>query len=111
LADQQDASLYPTLDAVFVKSKDPRGVSPQDPTRAALRAQLELRQRLRPPAAAEVTALAEVANQEAKLEGVKLNLFELTSASWARTVSGRERERQLMEAVSTSGQAFAAGAA
>jgi hypothetical protein len=54
LADQQDASLYPTLDAVLVKSKDPRGVSPQDPTRAALRAQLELRQRLRPPAAAEV---------------------------------------------------------
>jgi len=37
---------------------------------------------------------------------VKLNLFELTSASWARTVSGRERERQLMEAVSTAGQAF-----
>jgi hypothetical protein len=50
--------------------------------------------------------MAEVENQEAKLEGVKLNLFELTSASWSRTVSGRERERQLMEAVSTSGQAF-----
>lgn len=37
---------------------------------------------------------------------MKLNLFELTSASWSRTVSGREREKQLMEAVSTSGQAF-----
>jgi outer membrane protein TolC len=105
LADQQDASLYPTLDAVLVKSKDPRGVSPQDPTRAAFELnwnfgngfdrQLKLK-----------SALAEVANQEAKLEGVKNNLFELTSASWARTVSGRERERQLMEAVSTSGQAF-----
>ena len=105
LADQQDASLYPTLDAVVVKSRDPRGVSPQDPTRAAFELNwnfgngFDRQLRLK-------SALAEVANQEAKLDGVKLNLFELTSASWARTVSGRERERQLMEAVSTSGQAF-----
>lgn len=105
LVDQQEASLYPTLDAVVVKSKDPRGVSPQDPTRAAFELNwnfgngFDRQLRLR-------SALAEVANQEAKLEGVKNNLFELTSASWARTVSGRERERQLMEAVSTSGQAF-----
>ncbi|CAA2108418.1 TolC family protein [Variovorax paradoxus] len=105
LADQQDASLYPTLDAVVVKSKDPRGVSPQDPTRAALELNwnfgngFDRQLRLK-------SALAEVANQEAKLEGVKLNLFELTSASWSRTVAGRERERQLMEAVSTAGQAF-----
>jgi outer membrane protein TolC len=105
LADQQDASLYPTLDAVLVKSKDPRGVSPQDPTRAAFELNwnfgngFDRQLRLK-------TALSEIANQEARLEGVKLNLFELTSASWARTVSGRERERQLMEAVSTSGQAF-----
>jgi outer membrane protein TolC len=105
LADQQDASLYPSLDAVLVKSKDPRGVSPQDPTRAAFELNwnfgngFDRQLRLR-------SALAEVANQEAKLEGVKLNLFELTSASWARTVSGREREKQLMEAVSTAGQAF-----
>ncbi|EJL69060.1 TolC family protein [Variovorax sp. Varisp85] len=105
LADQQDASLYPSLDAVLVKSKDPRGVSPQDPTRAAFELNwnfgngFDRQLRLK-------SALAEVANQEAKLESVKLNLFELTSASWARTVSGRERERQLMEAVSTAGQAF-----
>ena len=105
LVDQQDASLYPTLDAVVVKSKDPRGVSPQDPTRAAFELSwnfgngFDRQLRLK-------SALAEVANQEAKLEGVKNNLFELTSASWARTVSGREREKQLMEAVSTSGQAF-----
>lgn len=105
LAEQQEASLYPTLDAVLVKSKDPRGVSPQDPTRAAFELNwnfgngFDRQLRLR-------SALAEVASQEAKLEGVKLNLFELTSASWSRTVSGREREKQLMEAVSTSGQAF-----
>ncbi|MBJ2157087.1 TolC family protein [Variovorax sp. IB41] len=105
LVDQQESSLYPTLDAVVVKSKDPRGVSPQDPTRAAFELNwnfgngFDRQLRLR-------SALAEVANQEAKLEGVKNNLFELTSASWARTVSGREREKQLMEAVSTSGQAF-----
>lgn len=105
LAEQQEASLYPTLDAVIVKSKDPRGVSPQDPTRAAFELNwnfgngFDRQLRLK-------SALAEVANQEAKLEGVRLNLFELTSASWSRTVSGRERERLLMEAVSTSGQAF-----
>lgn len=105
LVDQQEASIYPTVDAVLVKSKDPRGVSPQDPTRAAFELNwnfgngFDRQLRLK-------SALAEVANQEAKLEGVKLNLLELTSASWARTVSGRERERQLMEAVSTSGQAF-----
>ena len=105
LVDQQEASIYPTVDAVVVKSKDPRGVSPQDPTRAAFELNwnfgngFDRQLRLK-------SALAEVANQEAKLEGVKLNLLELTSASWSRTVSGRERERQLMEAVSTSGQAF-----
>jgi len=32
--------------------------------------------------------------------------MELTASSWSRTMAGRERERQLMEAVSTSGQAF-----
>lgn len=105
LVDQQEASIWPTVDAVVVKSKDPRGVSPQDPTRAAFELNwnfgngFDRQLRLK-------SALAEVANQEAKLEGVKLNLLELTSASWSRTVSGRERERQLAEAVSTSGQAF-----
>ncbi|MFH0130719.1 TolC family protein [Variovorax sp. EL159] len=104
LADQQDASLYPTIDAVVVKTKDPNDVT-QNPTRAGLELNwnfgngFDRQLRLK-------SALAEVANQEAKLEGVRLNLFELTSASWARTVSGREREKQLMEAVSTSGQAF-----
>ncbi|MGJ7528242.1 TolC family protein [Variovorax sp. GB1P17] len=104
LADQQDASLYPTIDAVVVKTKDPNDVT-QNPTRAGLELNwnfgngFDRQLRLK-------SALAEIANQEAKLEGVRLNLFELTSASWARTVSGRERERQLMEAVSTSGQAF-----
>lgn len=105
LVDQQEASIWPTVDAVVVKSKDPRGVSPQDPTRAAFELNwnfgngFDRQLRLK-------SALAEVANQEAKLEGVKLNLLELTSASWSRAVSGRERERQLAEAVSTSGQAF-----
>lgn len=105
LYDQVDASLYPTVDAVLVKSKDPRGVSPQDPTRAAFELNwnfgsgFDRQNRMK-------AALAEVANQESKLEGVKLNLFELTSSSWSRTVSGRARERQLMEAVSTAGQAF-----
>jgi len=90
---------------VLVKSKDPRGVSPQDPTRTALEltwnfgSGFDRQLRVK-------SALAEVDNQEAKLDGVKRNLFELTTGAWARSVSGRERERQLMEAVSTSGQAF-----
>jgi outer membrane protein TolC len=105
LVEQQEASIWPTVDAVVVKSKDPRGVSPQDPTRAAFELNwnfgngFDRQMKLK-------SALAEVANQEAKLEGVRLNLLELTSASWARTVSGRERERQLREAVSASGQSF-----
>lgn len=105
LVEQQEASLYPTVDAVVVKTKDPRGVSPSEPTRAALELNwnfgsgFDRQLRLK-------AALAELANQEAKLEGVKQNLFELTAASWSRTAAGREREKQLMDAVSESGQAF-----
>jgi len=105
VVDQHEASLYPTVDAVIVKSKDPRGVSPSEPTRAALELNwnfgsgFDRQLRVR-------SALAEVANQEAKLEGVRLNLTELTASSWSRVDSGRERERQLMEAARESGEAF-----
>lgn len=105
LLDQQEASIYPTLDAVVVKTKDPRGVSPSEPTRAAFELNWAFgngfEQSLRIKSAA-----AEVTNQEAALEGVRLNLSELTSASWSRSVSGLERERQLLSAVGESGQAF-----
>jgi len=105
LVDQQEASVYPTLDAVLVKTKDPRGVSPSEPTRAAFELNWNFgngfEQSLRIK-----SALAEVSNQESKLEGVRLNVSELTSASWSRSMSGRERERQLMTAVADSGQAF-----
>ena len=105
VVDQQEASIFPTVDAVLVKTKDPRGVSPQEPTRAALELNWAFGngfdQSLRVK-----TALAEVANQEAKMESARLNLDELTSSSWSRTVAGRERERQLRIAVSEAGQAF-----
>ena len=105
VVEQQEASIFPTVDAVLVKTKDPRGVSPQEPTRAALELNWSFGngfdQSLRVK-----TALAEVANQESKMEGARLNLDELTSASWSRTVAGRERERQLRSAVGDAGQAF-----
>lgn len=105
LVEQQEASIYPTLDAVLAKTKDPRGVSPSEPTRAAFELSWNFGngfdQQFRVKA-----ALAEVSNQEAKLEGAKLNLFELASSSWGRTVAGREREKQLLLAVNESGQAF-----
>ncbi|CAN5323603.1 TolC family outer membrane protein [soil metagenome] len=105
LLDQAEASVYPTLDAVVVKTKDPRGVSPSEPTRAAFELNWAFgngfEQSLRIKSAA-----AEVTNQEAALDGVRLNLSELTSASWSRSVSGLEREKQLLSAVSESGQAF-----
>jgi len=105
LVDQQSASIFPTLDAVLVKTKDPRGTAVPEPTRAALELNwnfgngFDQQTRLK-------AALAEVANQEAKRESVKLNLTEVTTSSWNRTVAGREREKQLLEAVSESGEAF-----
>lgn len=105
LVDQQSASIYPTIEAVLVKTKDPRGAAVPDPTRAALELNWNFGngfdQQLRLKG-----ALAEVANQEAKQESVKLNLTEVTSASWNRAITGREREKQLLEAVSESGEAF-----
>ncbi|RYZ10593.1 MAG: TolC family protein [Comamonadaceae bacterium] len=105
LVEQQEASRYPTLDAVLVKSKDPRGVSPSEPTRAALELNWNFGNGFDQQARIK-TALAEVSNQEARLEGVRLNLAELTAGAWGRASTGRERERQLLEAVNESGQAF-----
>jgi outer membrane protein TolC len=105
VVDQQSASIYPTLDAVLVKTKDPRGLAVPEPTRASLELNwnfgngFDQQTRLK-------GALAEVANQEAKQESVKLNLTEVTTSSWNRAVAGREREKQLLEAVSESGEAF-----
>src|SRR5690606_14495550 len=105
LADQAAASIYPTLEAVVVKTKDPSGVSPSEPTRVGLELNWNFGNGFDQQTRTK-SALAEVSNQEAKLEGVRQNLVELTASSWGRTVSGREREKQLREAVSESGQAF-----
>jgi outer membrane protein TolC len=105
LVEQQEASLFPTVDAVLVKSKDPRGVSPSEPTRAALELNWNFGSGFDRQLRVK-TAMAEVANQESKLESARLNLVELTAASWGRTMAGREREQQLREAVSESGLAF-----
>lgn len=106
LADLQEASIYPTVDAVLVRTKDPRGSAVAEPTRAALELNWNFGsgfdQQLRVK-----TALAEVDRQEARLDGVRLNLRELSAASWNRAVSGLERERQLRQAIDESGRAFA----
>lgn len=101
----QKASRFPTLEAVYGKTHDPRGILVTQPTRIGVElnwnfgngfdAQLRIR-----------SALAEVDNQQAKFEAARRNLMELTGASWDRTSAGRERERDLREAVAESGAAF-----
>ncbi|WP_257625257.1 TolC family protein [Variovorax boronicumulans] len=103
--EQYEASAWPTVDAVLVKTKDPRGVSPSEPTRAALELNWNFGNGFDRQVRVKA-AIAEVANQEARLESARQNLVELTSASWARTAAGREREKQLRAAVTDSGLAF-----
>ncbi|SIR20993.1 Outer membrane protein TolC [Pseudacidovorax sp. RU35E] len=105
LVDQQESSVWPTVDAVVVKTKDPRGVTTSEPTRAALELNWNFGSGFDRQLRVK-SALAEVQNQEAKLDGVRRNLLELTASAWGRTASGREREQQLREAVSESGEAF-----
>ncbi len=73
---------------MVVKSKDPRGVSPQDPTRTALELNWNFGSGFDHVSCAERRHWPRSPTEEAKLEGVKLNLFELTWASWSRTVVG-----------------------
>ncbi|WP_399683617.1 TolC family protein [Xenophilus sp.] len=103
--DQQEASLWPTVEAVVVKTKDPRGVSPSEPTRAALELNWNFGSGFDRQLRVK-SALAEVDNQQAKLEGARRSLFEATLSAWGRTQAGRERERQLQAAVQESGEAF-----
>ncbi|RYF83146.1 MAG: TolC family protein [Comamonadaceae bacterium] len=105
LVEQQEASLWPTVDAVVVKTKDPRGVSPSEPTRAALELNWNFGSGFDRQLRVK-SALAEVENQRAKMEGARRALFEATSSAWGRTQAGRERERQLQDAVRESGEAF-----
>lgn len=105
MVDQQEASRWPTLEAVLGKSHDPRGLASSEPTRAGVEFTWNFGNGFEQSARIKA-AMAEVGNQEAKLEAAKLNLFEQTSASWNRTQTGRDRERQLLEAVNEGGEAF-----
>ncbi|WP_225782906.1 TolC family protein [Xenophilus sp. Marseille-Q4582] len=105
LVEQQEASVWPTVEAVVVKTKDPRGVSPSEPTRAALELNWNFGSGFDRQLRVK-SALAEVENQRAKLESAQRALFEATASAWGRAQSGRERERQLLEAVRESGEAF-----
>ncbi|WP_295532544.1 TolC family protein [uncultured Pseudacidovorax sp.] len=105
LVEQQEASIWPTVEAVVVKTQDPRGVTTSEPSRAALELNWNFGSGFDRQLRVK-SALAEVQNQEAKLDGVRRNLLELTASAWGRTASGREREQQLREAVAESGEAF-----
>lgn len=105
LVDQQQSSVWPTVEAVVVKTKDPRGVSPSEPTRAALELNWNFGSGFDRQLRVK-SALAEVENQRAKLDSAQRGLFEATASAWGRSQAGRERERQLLEAVRESGEAF-----
>lgn len=106
IVERERASRFPTLDAVVSKTRDNRALA-SDPTRAALELNLNLGTGF-DIAARIKSAMAEVESQEAKMEAARANLVEVTAASYGRATSGVERERQLLEAVSESNQAYQA---
>ena len=104
IVDREKASRFPTLDAVVSKTRDNRALA-ADPTRTALELNLNLGSGFDISTRIK-SAIAEVESQEAKLDAARTNLIEVTSASFGRTVSGAEREKQLLEAVNESNASY-----
>lgn len=104
IVDREKASRFPTLDAVVSKTRDNRALA-ADPTRAALELNLNLGSGFDISTRIK-SAIAEVESQEARLDAARTNLVEVTSASYGRTVSGAEREKQLLEAVNESNASY-----
>lgn len=104
LVDREKSGQFPTLDGVFTRTRDPRGFTPE-PTRTALEVNwavgsvFDVQARIK-------TALAEVSNQEARVESIRLNLVETASGAWNRVVAVREREKQLQLATEEAFQAY-----
>lgn len=98
LVQQYEAARFPSLDVVWTKTHDPRGVVYSDATRTGVELNwnfgngFELQLRVK-------TALAEVANQEAKYEAARLNLMQLTSAAWGQARAGRDKTAEMAVAV------------
>jgi len=104
LVDSEKSARFPTLDAVVSRTRDNRDLT-TEPTRAALELNYNLGNGFDVQARVN-KALVDVGAQEAKLEAARANLVEVTSGSWARTVSGAERVKQLADAVTESNSAY-----
>ncbi|GLS14497.1 TolC family protein [Hydrogenophaga electricum] len=103
LVRQQEAARFPSLDVVLAKTRDPRGVVYSDATRSGVELNwnfgngFDLQLRIK-------SALAEVANQEARHEAARLNLQQLTSTAWNQAQAGRGKVEELGNAVREAGQ-------
>ncbi len=95
---QYEAARFPSLDVVWTKTHDPKGVVYNDATRTGVEINwnfgngFELQLRVK-------SALTEVANQEAKYEAARQNLMQLTSAAWGQARAGRDKTAEMAVAV------------
>lgn len=103
--ERSKAQRYPTLAAVVTHNRDPKGVLYADGTRYGVELNwnfgngFELRDRI-------LKAINELQAQEAQQEAVRRQVRETTSATWGRTMTGRQREVQLAGAVREARAAF-----
>jgi outer membrane protein TolC len=103
--DRSKAQRYPTLAAVVAHTRDPSGVLYAEGTRYGVELNwnfgngFELRDRI-------LKAINELQAQEAQQETVRRQVRETASAAWGRTLSGRQRETQLADAVHEARAAF-----
>ena len=104
IVDREKSARFPTLDAVLSKTRDNRDLT-TEPSRAAFELSYNLGNGFDVQTRVKA-ALVDVGAQEAKLEAARANMVEVTSGSWARTVSGEERVKQLVDAVGESNTAY-----
>lgn len=98
---QHEAARFPSVDLVVARTRDPRGVVYADATRSGLELNwnfgngFERQLRIK-------TALAEVANQEARFDSARLNLLQLTTTAWGQAQASREKVKELTQALQES---------
>lgn len=98
LVRQQEAARFPAVEVVVAKTRDPRGVVYADSTRTGLEFNwnfgngFDLQLKVK-------TALAELANQEARLEAVRLQLAQLSNTAWGQAQAGEQKVSELAGAV------------
>ncbi|CAB5684999.1 Outer membrane efflux protein BepC precursor [Delftia tsuruhatensis] len=103
--DRSKSQRFPTLAAVVAHTRDPSGVLYAEGTRYGVELSwnfgngFELRDKI-------LKAINELQAQEAQQETVRRQVRETASAAWGRTLSGRQRETQLADAVREARAAF-----